>query len=444
MKKSIPPIPFLKNINLLDISSLVYEDSLEFARKMDAEDPLAHLKEDFNYPTNKNGEKLIYFCGNSLGLQSKQATKEVESIMAQWESLGVKGHFNGERPWVQLHLSLKEMMATVVGGKTDEVTLMNTLSVNLHLMLTSFYRPKGKRTKILIETDVFPSDRYAVESHIEWHGLNVEDELIYIEKSSHNENIDIAEIKKILDLQGDEIALIILGGINYYTGQVLNIRETTALGHAAGCVVGFDLAHAAGNVILNLHDDNVDFAVWCTYKYLNGGPGSIAGAFVHERNYIDQSIPKLKGWWGHNPEIRFGMREDFDPAPGVESWQISCQPILSLAPIKASLEMFEAAGMKPLRNKSILLTGYLEFLLNNLNNDKIEIITPKLQAERGCQLSLKIKGGDKEIYNRLIEKGFVMDWRNPNVVRVAPTPLYNGYEEVWRFVQALEEIISQA
>ena len=441
MKKSIPSIPFLKNINLLDISNLVFEENLEFAKKMDENDPLRMFQKEFNYPADKDGNKLIYFCGNSLGLQSKKANVEVHKTLDQWHHLGVKGHFNGERPWVDMHLSMKEKMAEIVGAKASEVTLMNTLSVNLHLMLTSFYRPKGDRTKILIETDIFPSDRYAVESQIEWHGLEIKENLIYIPKSDHDELIKEEVIAEILEKEGNKIALVLLGGVNYYTGQLLNIAKLTKLGHKYGCIVGFDLAHAAGNVPLNLHEDDVDFAVWCTYKYLNGGPGSIAGAYVHEKFHNDTNRPKLKGWWGHNAEIRFGMREEFDPAPGVESWQISCQPILSLAPIIATLEMMHKASFKALRNKSILLTGYLEYLLKKLNNQNIKIITPHIQAERGCQLSIKVKGGDKSIYTKLIDKGFVMDWRNPNVIRVAPTPLYNGYEEVWRFVQALQECL---
>ncbi|MCL4106446.1 UNVERIFIED_CONTAM: hypothetical protein GTU68_030404 [Idotea baltica] len=333
-------------------------------------------------------------------------------------------------------------MAKVVGAKAEEVTLMNTLSVNLHLMMTSFYRPSGKRTKILIEADAFPSDRYAVESHIEWHGLSIEENLIFIPRDKHSETIKESTIKEILEERGDEIALIMIGGVNYYSGQFFNLSQITKWGHEKGCVVGFDLAHAAGNVPLGLHDSGVDFAVWCTYKYLNAGPGSIAGAFVHEKHHNDQGFPKLKGWWGHNPEIRFAMRDDFDPAQGVESWQISCQPILSLAPVKASLEMFEEAGMKALRNKSVLLTGYLEYLLETLSNDSLEIITPNLQSARGCQLSILLKKGDKQIHDKLIEKGIVADWRNPNVIRVAPAPLYNTYVDVWKFVESLKAIIN--
>jgi kynureninase len=433
--------PFIKNINLLDVSKLLYENGEDFAKRMDAEDPLAKYKADFYFPKGKNGEDLIYFCGNSLGLQSKQAEEVTLSVLEQWKELGVKGHFNGDRPWVSFHLGLKDQMANVVGAKASEVTLMNTLSVNLHLMLTSFYKPKGSRTKILIEKDVFPSDRYAVESHIEWHGLSVEENLIYIERSKYSETVDKESIKQIIEEQGEEIALIMIGGVNYYTGQLFNLSQITEWGHSKGCMVGFDLAHAAGNVPLALHDANVDFAVWCTYKYLNAGPGSIAGAFVHERHHDDSTLPKLKGWWGHNAEIRFGMREDFEPAPGVESWQISCQPILSLAPVKASLDMFEEAGMKAIRNKSVLLTGYLEFLLRQMGDEEIEIITPQLQSERGCQLSILLKKGDRRVYESLIESGIVVDWRNPNVIRVAPAPLYNGYLEVWQFCEALKQAL---
>ncbi|GLR18658.1 kynureninase [Portibacter lacus] len=433
--------PLIRNLDLLNISQHLYKSDLAFAQKMDAEDPLAHYKDDFYFPKNENGEDLIYLCGNSLGLQSRHAEEITLEILDQWKNLGVKGHFNGKRPWVPFHLSLKESMANVVGAKPEEVTLMNTLSVNLHLMLTSFYRPSGKRTKILIEQDVFPSDRYAVESHIEWHGLNIDDNLIFIPRDQHSDTVKESKIKEIINEQGEEIALIMIGGVNYYTGQFFNLLQITKWGHEKGCIVGFDLAHAAGNVPLALHNSGVDFAVWCTYKYLNAGPGSIAGAFVHEKHHTDQGIPKLKGWWGHNPEIRFAMRDDFDPAPGVESWQISCQPILSLAPVKASLDMFEKAGMKALRNKSVLLTGYLAYLLNELKNDAIEIITPNLQSARGCQLSILLKKGDKRIHDQLVERGIVADWRNPNVIRIAPTPLYNGYEDVWRFVDHLSNVL---
>lgn len=433
--------PFVKNIDLLNVSHLLYEEGQAFAQKMDRDDPLAKYKEGFNFPANSEGRKHIYFCGNSLGLQSKKAEEATLEILEQWKTLGVKGHFNGKRPWVDLHLSMKESMAEIVGGQVEEVTLMNTLSVNLHLMLTSFYRPKGKRTKILIEQDVFPSDRYAVESQIEWHGLNAADNIIYVPRSSSKETINELAIKEILDDQGDEIALVLIGGVNYYTGQFFNIPQIVKWGHARGCLVGFDLAHAVGNVPLALHDAEVDFAVWCTYKYLNGGPGSIAGAFVHERHHSDFEIPKLKGWWGHNAAIRFGMRENFDPAEGVESWQISCQPILALAPVKASLDLFAEVGMKALRNKSVLLTGYLEYLLLGLKNKNIDIITPNLQSQRGCQLSILLKEGDKSVYEKLVSEGVVVDWRNPNVIRIAPTPLYNGYEEVWKLVQILKEII---
>lgn len=435
--------PFIKNIDLLDISKLIYEEGKEFAQKMDREDPLAEFKSRFYFPKNKDGKDLIYFCGNSLGLQSKQAEAETLSILEQWKELGVKGHFNGKRPWVPFHLSLKEQMAKIVGAKASEVTLMNTLTVNLHLMLASFYKPEGRRTKILIEQDIFPSDRYAVESQIEWHGLSVEDNLIYIPKNQHSENTDKKSIQALLKEQGREIALVLVGGVNYYTGQLFNLAEITKWGHEMGCKVGFDLAHAAGNVPLALHDADVDFAVWCTYKYLNAGPGSIAGAFVHERFHEDASLPKLKGWWGHNLDIRFDMREDFDPAPGVESWQISCQPILSLAPLKASLDMFEEAGMKALRNKSVLLTGYLDFLLTQMNTEDLEVITPRLQSERGCQLSILLKKGGKSVYDALLEVGIVVDWRNPNVIRVAPAPLYNGYEEVWQFCKSLKKALSE-
>ncbi|WP_235297599.1 kynureninase [Portibacter marinus] len=433
--------PFIKNIDLLDVSNMLYDRDQSFADKMDREDPLRQYKADFYFPKNQEGVEMTYLCGNSLGLQSKQTQAAIQQVSEQWKDYGVKGHFNGEHPWVPFHLGLKENMSKIVGALPSEVTLMNTLTVNLHLMLTSFFRPEGRRNKILIEQDVFPSDRYAIESHLEWHGLSIEDHLIYIPKSTHNGLVDEKIIKDFLTENGEEIALVLIGGVNYYTGQFLNIPAITQWAHEQGCIIGFDLAHAVGNVPLALHDANVDFAVWCTYKYLNAGPGSIAGAFVHERHHDDRGIPKLKGWWGHDAEIRFKMRDAFKPAPGIESWQISCQPILSLAPVKASLEMFIAADMKAIRNKSILLTGYLEFLLKELKTDRIKILTPALQAQRGCQLSIFIESADESVHHELTKAGMITDWRNPGVVRVAPAPLYNGYRDVWEFVKALKKVL---
>jgi len=433
--------PFLKNIDLLNISQLLYKSDEEFANKMDLEDPLNKFRGRFHFPKMEDGTETIYLCGNSLGLQSKLATSAVDMVMDQWRSLAVKGHFDNDNPWTSFHLSLKSSMAELVGAKPDEVTLMNTLTVNLHLMLTSFYQPKGRRTKILMEKDAFPSDRYAVESHLHWHGLSIEENIIYIYKEKGRHYIDQEEIKKIIEDQGEEIALIMIGGVNYYTGQCFNLPKIVEWGHSQGCIVGFDLAHAVGNVPLSLHDSGADFAVWCTYKYMNSGPGSIAGAYVHERYHSDDRLPKLKGWWGHDADIRFKMRDDFLPAPGIESWQISCQPILSLAPVKASLEMFAEAGMKALRNKSVLLTGYLEYLLKELSVSKIKILTPELQSERGCQLSIFIEGSDKSVHDQLSDAGVITDWRNPGVIRVAPAPLYNSYMDVYRFVKILSAII---
>lgn len=441
MKKGKQFDTMFRDFSMLDVSRILYKSDRSFAQKMDEEDPLGNYRNEFHFPKKEDGNEKIYFCGNSLGLASKGTEEMVLNVMEQWMNLGVKGHFNGQHPWVPFHLDLKEKMAKVVGAKASEVTLMNTLTVNLHLMMVSFYKPEGKRTKVLIEPDIFPSDRYAIESQIEWHGLVPNEEIIYIPKKEGQEIIEEDAIEKMLEEKGEEIALVILGGVNYYTGQLLDMKRITKAGHKAGCKVGFDLAHAAGNVPLNLHNDGPDFAVWCTYKYLNSGPGSIAGAFVHEKHH-EESLPKLKGWWGHNYDIRFKMRDEFDPMPGAESWQISCQPILSLVPIKASLELFDKAGMKALRNKSILLTGYLEFLLKEkIGEEKISIITPNVQKRRGCQLSIFLKEGDKKVYEALTQNGVIVDWREPNVIRVAPTPLYNGYEEVYEFVEVLDRLL---
>ena len=415
-----------------------YENTATFAAKMDDQDPLHAYREQFYLPLQKDGTPHIYLCGNSLGLQPKSTRKYVEQELLDWGKFGVEGHFHARNPWMPYHEFLTPAMANVVGAKPEEVVVMNTLSVNLHLMMVSFYRPDNERFKIVMESDAFPSDRYAIESQIRFHGYDPAEALLETRPREGEELVRTEDLEKLIETEGDKIALIMLGGVNYYTGQVFDFKKITELGHAHGCVVGFDLAHGAGNLDLQLHDSDMDFAVWCTYKYLNSGPGSLGGCFVHER-HAHADLPRFAGWWGHNKETRFNMRHDFDPIPGAEGWQLSNPPILSLAAIRASLDIFEEVGMKKLNEKSRQLTGYLEFLLDEIQNQNIRIITPRDPAQRGCQLSIQVKNADKSLFDNITEKGVIADWREPDVIRVAPVPLYNSYRDVFRFVEILKE-----
>jgi kynureninase len=374
-----------------------------------------------------------------LGLQPKSTKTAIDQELLDWQNLGVEGHLHARNPWLPYHEFLTEKMAEIVGAKPIEVVMMNTLTVNLHLMMVSFYRPQGKRTKILMEADAFPSDRYAISSQLKFHGYDPAEHLVELKARKGEVLIREEDIAKVLEEQGQEIALVLLGNTNYYTGQFFNMPEITKLAHAQGCMVGFDCAHGAGNVPLDLHDSGADFAVWCSYKYLNSGPGSVSGCFVHERHAHDQEIPRFTGWWGHNKATRFGMRDDFDPIPGVEAWQLSNPPILSLAAIKASLELFAEAGMNNLRQKSLSLTGYMEYLVDQLPGDKISIVTPRDPAQRGCQLSIQVQDADKSLYDAISAAGVIADWREPDVIRVAPVPLYNTFTEVYDFVKILGE-----
>ena len=417
-----------------------YENTAAYATKMDAQDPLRSYRERFHLPMQKDGTPYIYLCGNSLGLQPKTTRQYIEQELLDWEKLGVEGHFHARNPWMPYHEFLTQAMANVVGAKPEEVVVMNTLSVNLHLMMVSFYQPDNERFKIVIESDAFPSDRYAVESQIRFHGYDVQEALSEIRPRKGEELVRMEDLEALLEREGDKIALIMLGGVNYYTGQAFDFKKITELGHAYGCKVGFDLAHAAGNLDLQLHDSGMDFAVWCTYKYLNSGPGSLGGCFVHQQHAC-ADLPRFAGWWGHNKNTRFNMRHNFDPMPGAEGWQLSNPPILSLAAIRASLDIFEEVGMKKLNEKSRNLTSYLEFLLENINNKNIRIITPRDTTQRGCQLSIQVKNADKSLFENITEKGVIADWREPDVIRVAPVPLYNSYMDVWRFVEVLKECL---
>jgi kynureninase len=416
-----------------------YRLGLEFAEQQDRDDPLAHWRDHFHIPMRADGTDELYLCGNSLGLQPKRTPSYVLEELQKWQQLGVRGHVESCHPWVPYHEFLAENTAVLVGAQPREVVTMNSLTVNLHLMMVSFYRPSTERHKILIEDHAFPSDRYAVESQLRFYGLDPARSLLLARPRPGEAGPWMEDLVQLIEHQGPAIALILLPGVQYYTGQVLDMVEITRLSHAKGCVVGFDLAHAAGNIPLRLHEWGCDFACWCTYKYLNSGPGSVAGCFIHERHVERAELPRFAGWWGHDKATRFQMGPEFKPIASAEGWQISNPPILSLAAIRASLEVFcEAGGMGPLRKKSEQLTGYLEFLLQALLADRIAIITPRDPAQRGCQLSLKVKTRQIEgriLFERLAAAGVRCDWREPDVIRVAPVPLYNRFEDVYRFVE---------
>ena len=412
-----------------------YKNTANFALELDAKDELRNYRNEFHIPLQKNGDPHVYMCGNSLGLQPKRTKQFLNQELDDWATFGVEGHFHAKNPWLPYHEFLAESYAKIVGAKNSEVVAMNTLTVNLHLMMVSFYRPTQKRHKIIIEGDAFPSDIYAVESQIKHHGFLPESSLIKLRPRDGDSAIRTEDISAIIEKEGDEIALIMLGGVNYYTGQVFDFEKITKIAHNKGINVGFDLAHAAGNIKLELHKWGVDFAVWCSYKYLNSGPGSVAGAFVHEKHH-NTNLPRFAGWWGHNKEDRFKMPDKFNPIISAEGWQLSNPPILSLAAIRASLSIFDEVGMDKLVSKSIKLTDYLVFLLNSVNTDRIEIITPK---ERGCQLSIRVKNGDKKLFDSITVKGVIADWREPDVIRVAPIPLYNSFQDVFKFYTILEE-----
>lgn len=418
--------------------NISHPHSLEYAQALDQQDPLKVFREAFTLPEHRPNEPFIYFCGNSLGCQPKKSSLYLQEEMDRWAQIGVEAHFRGDRPWTVYQDFLAAPMAQIVGAHPDEVVLMNTLTVNLHLMLVSFFRPEGKRNKILIEADAFPSDIYALESQLHWHGLDPETCLLKLSPREGEHLLRQADIEALITEEQDHLALVLLGGLNYYTGQVYDMQAITAHAHQYGITVGFDLAHAAGNIPLALHDWGVDFAVWCTYKYINSGPGGPSGAFVHRKYAHRSDLPRFAGWWGHDKAERFEMKPSFKPIPGAEGWQLSNAPILSFAPLRASLELFDRIGMPALRTKSEALTGYLETLLQPaLETGRLSIITPKNPQERGAQLSLLTHTNGKALFDSLEAQGVICDWREPNVIRVAPVPLYNSFEEVWRFAQII-------
>jgi kynureninase len=412
----------------------------DFALQLDREDPLRQFREEFHLPLGNNGKPAIYFAGNSLGLMPKTARAIVEEELDNWARLGVDAHHATGTPWYSYHEAVREPTARLVGAKPLEVICMNSLTVNLHLMMATFYRPTNSRFKILMEEPAFPSDTYAIKTQIAQHGLNPKDALILARPRKGEFKIRTEDIVDLIEKNADQLAVVFFGGVNFFTGQLFDIEKITATAQKHGITVGFDLAHAIGNVPLLLHDWNVDFAVWCSYKYLNAGPGAVAGAFVHERHATNTKLPRLAGWFGNDPNTRFrlNLEPEFIPVPSADGWQISNPPIFSMAPLRASLAIFgEAGGMQQVRTKSVRLTSYLEFLLNENASKRYTIITPKSPDERGCQLSILAHEHPKELHNELVAADVKCDFREPNVIRIAPTPLYNSFREVWRFARIL-------
>ena len=420
----------------------MHKATLDYAKYQDELDELSNYRNQFHIPKGKNGNELIYMTGNSLGLQPKQTKAYINQELEDWANLGVEGHTEAKNPWLPYHEFLTQSMANVVGAKPIEVVTMNTLTANLHFMMVSFYKPTKTRYKIIIESDAFPSDKYAVESQLRHHGFDDKEGLILWKPRKNEDLLHYEDLEDILEKHSSEVALVMIGGVNYYTGQYFDLKRIAELGHKHHCIVGFDCAHGAGNVELNLHDSGADFAVWCSYKYLNSGPGSLAGCFVHERHAYSKDLNRFTGWWSHNKQTRFNMRHEFDVLPGAEGWQLSNPPILSMAAIKASLDIFNDVGIKKLTDKSKKLTGYFEFLLKQLGDGTIKIITPNNPNERGCQLSIQVLNADKSLHNKLTEAGVISDWREPDVIRCAPVPLYNSFQDVYYLVERLKKILN--
>ena len=420
---------------------MTFQNTLQFAQQLDSQDELKEYRKEFIFPQHNN-KNVIYFTGNSLGLQPKSAKTYVDEVMNDWANLAVEGHFYADKPWWDYHERFANPLSKIVGAKPSEVTVMNTLTVNLHLLMVSFYRPTKTRYKIICEEKAFPSDQYMFQSQVNFHGYKHEDAIIEIKRREGEHNIRLEDILSKIEEVGDELALVLFGGVNYYTGQVFDMKAITEAGHKQGAKVGFDLAHAAGNIKLELHDWNVDFAAWCSYKYMNSGPGNASGCFVHEKHHNDADLPRFAGWWGHNKERRFKMEPTFDPVHGAHGWQISNLPILSLAPYLASVEMFAEVGMDTLIIKRNQITAYLEFILHEIDKEvkgHFEILTPSNQAERACQLSVFLHGEGRSLFDYLMKNGVITDWREPNVIRLAPVPLYCSYEDMYNFGQILKK-----
>lgn len=423
---------------------MIFENSREFAQSLDAKDELRKYRDEFCFP-HVNGKQVIYFTGNSLGLQPKRTKAYVDEVMNDWANLAVEGHFYADKPWWDYQERFAAPLSEIVGAKPTEVGVMNTLTVNLHLLMVSFYNPTPKKYKIICEEKAFPSDQYMFQSQVKFHGYDPKDAIVEIKRREGEANIRLEDVLAKIDEVGNELALVLIGGVNYYTGQVFDMKTITEAGHKQGAYVGWDLAHAAGNIKLALHDWNVDFAAWCSYKYMNSGPGNASGFFVHEKHHNDKELNRFAGWYGHNKGRRFKMEPDFDPVHGADGWQISNLPILSLAPYLASVEMFAEVGMDKLIAKRNLITAYLEFILHEIDKElegaDFEILTPSNPEERGCQLSVYLHGQGRELFDRLMKNGVITDWREPNVIRLAPAPFYCSFEDMYEFGQILKRLI---
>ncbi|PCJ92720.1 MAG: kynureninase [Flavobacteriaceae bacterium] len=417
---------------------MLFQNTLEFAQKLDAEDELSRYRDAFHFPQS-NGKDVIYFTGNSLGLQPKRTQEYIDAVMTNWKELAVEGHFHSKKPWWDYHERLAGPLAKIVGAKEKEISVMNTLTANLHFLMVSFYRPTKKRFKIICEEKAFPSDQYMLQSQVSFHGLNPKEAIVEVKKRDGEHFWRTEDVVAKINDVGDELALVLIGGVNYYNGQVFDMETITKAGKNVGAFVGWDLAHAAGNVELKLHDWDVDFAAWCSYKYMNSGPGNAAGLFVHEQHLDDDAIPRFEGWWGTKKETRFLMKPEFESTNSADSWQVSNPSVLSLAPYLAALTLFDEVGMPKLIKKRNSIVAYLEFVLQEVDketNSSFEIITPK---GRGCQLSVLLHGEGKSLFNYLTKNGVIADWREPNVIRLAPAPFYCSYEDMYSFGQILKK-----
>ena len=421
-----------------------FENSLAFAQQLDAKDPLKNFRDKFYIPMI-NGKDSIYFTGNSLGLQPKTTQEYVLNELEDWANYGVEGHFHARNPWLNYHEMFPELLSDIIGAKASEIVVMNQLTVNLHLLLTTFYKPTKARYKIICEAKAFPSDQYAMQSQVALHGFNSDDAIIEVEPKQGSALIDHQSIIDTIAKNGDTVALVLFSGVNYYNGQVFNMESIVKAAHNVGAYAGFDLAHAAGNIFLNMHDWDVDFACWCSYKYLNSGPGGVSGIYIHEKYAVDTTLPRLAGWWGHDKDSRFKMEKHFMPIATAEGWQVSNAPVLSMAAHKASLDIFREAGMENLLQKSRLLSNYLLFILDEINKlvspPVLEVISPQEDAQKGCQISILMLQNGKNIFEALKKHGVLADWREPNVIRVAPVPLYNSFEDVFRFGEMLSALV---
>jgi len=423
-----------------------FENTIAFAKQLDEQDQLRSFRKEFYLPQH-NGEDCVYFTGNSLGLQPKSTAAYIQQELDDWAKLGVEGHFQAKHAWMPYHELFPQQLSAIVGAQPNEIVVMNQLTVNLHLLMVTFYRPTTQRYKIICEAKAFPSDQYAIESQVKLHGFSYADAVIEVSPRTGEHTIRHEDILSAIKQHKDSVALVLFGGVNYYTGQVFDMKDIAAAAHAAGAYVGFDLAHAAGNIELHLHDWDVDFACWCSYKYMNSGPGGVAGVFIHERFASNTALPRFAGWWGHNKSSRFKMEKGFDAINTAEGWQLSNAPVLSMAAHKAALDIFSKAGMPALHAKRKQLAAYLRFVLDDINAQQsqqvIEIITPKEENERGCQVSMLMLQRGREIFDALTVQGVIADWREPNVIRIAPVPLYNSFEDIWKFGNIIASILKK-